>query len=207
MAVDPALNRGLEGAFTAPSRSPPAPRSGCLVRRHKGSTAAVAQLLGVSQRTVERLRQRPDVGRCPAGPSWFSCSRSIRRALRPPAPPRRRRSPRRGRAVRAGPCLHARPIASGLPGPTGTPPVLCSGPSSRVAAADGGRGLSGLYAQFRQPLLLLGEKLCPGARLALLLEPPSGSVRENGSRLSMSSEGARLTARPMFTSSGGTRRE
>lgn len=31
-----------------------------------------------------------------------------------------------------------------------------------------------------------------------------GSVRENGSRLSMSSEGVLLAARPMFTSSGGT---
>ncbi len=54
MAIDPALNRALEAAFTRPMPKSAPAQMRYLVRQHKGSTKAVAQLLGVSQRTVER---------------------------------------------------------------------------------------------------------------------------------------------------------
>ncbi|MFV2116952.1 telomere-protecting terminal protein Tpg [Streptomyces sp. Act-28] len=54
MSIDDALDRALEGAFTRPIPKSAGAQVRYLVRRHKGSTKAVAQLLGVSQRTVER---------------------------------------------------------------------------------------------------------------------------------------------------------
>ncbi|MET9957207.1 helix-turn-helix transcriptional regulator, partial [Streptomyces sp. NPDC006339] len=54
MSIDDALTGALAGAFTRPMPKSAGAQVRYLVRQHKGSTKAVAELLGVSQRTVER---------------------------------------------------------------------------------------------------------------------------------------------------------
>ncbi|WP_371594715.1 telomere-protecting terminal protein Tpg [Streptomyces virginiae] len=52
--VGDSLDRASQEAFTRPIPKSAGAQMRYLVRRHKGSTRAVASLLGVSQRTVER---------------------------------------------------------------------------------------------------------------------------------------------------------
>ncbi|MET9675980.1 XRE family transcriptional regulator [Streptomyces sp. NPDC006482] len=54
MTIDAALHGALAGAFTRPIPKSAGARVRYLVKQHHGSTKVVAQLLGVSQRTVER---------------------------------------------------------------------------------------------------------------------------------------------------------
>ncbi|MFD3336689.1 telomere-protecting terminal protein Tpg [Streptomyces sp. NPDC058700] len=54
MAIDAALHGALAGAFTRPIPKSAGAQVRYLVKQHHGSTRQVAQLLGVSQRTVER---------------------------------------------------------------------------------------------------------------------------------------------------------
>ncbi|MFI8963084.1 telomere-protecting terminal protein Tpg [Streptomyces sp. NPDC053493] len=54
MTIDAALTGAFAGAFTRPIPKSAGAQVRYLVRQHQGSTRAVAQLLGVSQRTVER---------------------------------------------------------------------------------------------------------------------------------------------------------
>ncbi|MFF2570993.1 telomere-protecting terminal protein Tpg [Streptomyces sp. NPDC058084] len=54
MTIDAALTSALTGAFTRPVPKSAGAQVRYLVKQHKGSTKAVATLLGVSQRTVER---------------------------------------------------------------------------------------------------------------------------------------------------------
>ncbi|MFJ5879188.1 telomere-protecting terminal protein Tpg [Streptomyces sp. NPDC093088] len=67
MIIDNALSNAFVGAFTRPVPKSAGAQVRYLVRQHKGSTKAVAALLGVSQRTVERYvrdqikRPRPDL--------------------------------------------------------------------------------------------------------------------------------------------------
>ncbi|MFF4874224.1 telomere-protecting terminal protein Tpg [Streptomyces sp. NPDC000961] len=67
MIIDNALSNAFAGAFTRPVPKSAGAQVRYLVKQHKGSTKAVAALLGVSQRTVERYvrdqikRPRPDL--------------------------------------------------------------------------------------------------------------------------------------------------
>ncbi|MFE5300370.1 telomere-protecting terminal protein Tpg [Streptomyces sp. NPDC056632] len=54
MTIDAALTGALAGAFTRPVPKSAGAQVRYLVKQHKGSTKAVATLLGISQRTVER---------------------------------------------------------------------------------------------------------------------------------------------------------
>ncbi|MFJ9808973.1 telomere-protecting terminal protein Tpg [Streptomyces sp. NPDC101158] len=54
MTIDAALTGALAGAFTRLVPKSAGAQVRYLVKQHKGSTKAVAALLGVSQRTVER---------------------------------------------------------------------------------------------------------------------------------------------------------
>ncbi|MFD9053022.1 telomere-protecting terminal protein Tpg [Streptomyces zaomyceticus] len=54
MTIDAALHGALAGAFTRPIPKSAGAQVRYLVKQHHDSTKAVAQLLGVSQRTVER---------------------------------------------------------------------------------------------------------------------------------------------------------
>ncbi|MEV4944969.1 XRE family transcriptional regulator [Streptomyces sp. NPDC053755] len=53
-SVGDGLDKALERVFTRPIPKSPGARMRYLVKRSKGSTKAVARMLGVSQRTVER---------------------------------------------------------------------------------------------------------------------------------------------------------
>ncbi|MFI8258877.1 telomere-protecting terminal protein Tpg [Streptomyces filamentosus] len=53
-SIDAALHDAFRGAFTRPIPKSAGAQVRYLVRQHQGSTRAVAALLGVSQRTVER---------------------------------------------------------------------------------------------------------------------------------------------------------
>ncbi|MFE5834838.1 telomere-protecting terminal protein Tpg [Streptomyces sp. NPDC056508] len=67
MIIDKALHGAFAGAFTRPIPKSAGAQIRYLVKQHKGSTKAVAALLGVSQRTVERYvkdqikRPRPEL--------------------------------------------------------------------------------------------------------------------------------------------------
>ncbi|MFI8404954.1 telomere-protecting terminal protein Tpg [Streptomyces sp. NPDC085463] len=67
MIIDKALHGAFAGAFTRPMPKSAGAQVRYLVKQHKGSTKAVATLLGVSQRTVERYvkdqikRPRPEL--------------------------------------------------------------------------------------------------------------------------------------------------
>ncbi|MFF9914806.1 telomere-protecting terminal protein Tpg [Streptomyces sp. NPDC013457] len=67
MTISHSLDKALEGAFTRPAPKSAGAQVRYLVKQHQGSTRAVAALLGVSQRTVERYvkdqikRPRPDL--------------------------------------------------------------------------------------------------------------------------------------------------
>ncbi|MGW2207246.1 telomere-protecting terminal protein Tpg [Streptomyces sp. NPDC001774] len=67
MTISSSLDRALEGAFTRPAPKSAGAQVRYLVKQHQGSTKAVATLLGVSQRTVERYvkdqirKPRPDL--------------------------------------------------------------------------------------------------------------------------------------------------
>ncbi|MFI0829659.1 telomere-protecting terminal protein Tpg [Streptomyces roseolus] len=54
MTIDAALHGALQGAFTRPVPKSAGAQVRYLVKQHQGSTRAVAALLGVSQRTIER---------------------------------------------------------------------------------------------------------------------------------------------------------
>ncbi|MFE9138951.1 XRE family transcriptional regulator, partial [Streptomyces sp. NPDC007355] len=54
MSIDAALHGALAGAFTRPIPKSAGAQVRYLVKQHHGSTKAVSQLLGVSQRTIER---------------------------------------------------------------------------------------------------------------------------------------------------------
>ncbi|MFD9240948.1 telomere-protecting terminal protein Tpg [Streptomyces sp. NPDC059556] len=54
MTIDAALHGALQGAFTRPIPKSAGAQVRYLVKQHHGSTKAVAQLLGFSQRTIER---------------------------------------------------------------------------------------------------------------------------------------------------------
>jgi len=54
VTVEEELGRAVQGAFTRPVPKSAGARMRYLVRRHRGSTQEVADLLGISRRTVER---------------------------------------------------------------------------------------------------------------------------------------------------------
>ncbi|MFF8403927.1 telomere-protecting terminal protein Tpg [Streptomyces sp. NPDC015684] len=54
VTVGEGLDKAVQGAFTRPIPKSAGARMRYLVRQHRGSTRRVADLLGVSQRTVER---------------------------------------------------------------------------------------------------------------------------------------------------------
>ncbi|MER6347407.1 telomere-protecting terminal protein Tpg [Streptomyces sp. NPDC001595] len=54
VAVGEGLDKAVQGAFTRPIPKSAGARMRYLVRQHQGSTKRVAQLLGITQRTVER---------------------------------------------------------------------------------------------------------------------------------------------------------
>ncbi|WP_237329905.1 telomere-protecting terminal protein Tpg [Streptomyces sp. CBMAI 2042] len=54
VTVEEELGRAVQGAFTRPVPKSAGAQMRYLVRRHRGSTQQVAELLGISRRTVER---------------------------------------------------------------------------------------------------------------------------------------------------------
>lgn len=67
VTVGEELDKAVQGAFTRPVPKSAGAQMRFLVRRHQGSTRRVAELLGISRRTVERYvknqirRPRPDL--------------------------------------------------------------------------------------------------------------------------------------------------
>ncbi|GGY84409.1 hypothetical protein GCM10010363_75950 [Streptomyces omiyaensis] len=90
MTIDAALHDALTGAFTRPIPKSAGAQVRYLVRQHQGGTRAVATLLGVSQRTVERY-VRDQIKRPRAGLAEKTTA-EVRRRWQPQVPARARKA-------------------------------------------------------------------------------------------------------------------